>query len=426
MKTEEERGRQRWLKGGRLILVSGLAAILALGLACSSTDNDGGKSEANGGRSVADGSKTEAEGATTTATAEAGGAPTTPSPAAEPLFTFPTTLTGARFGESLEGTGRGALWFCGGGSLRDLERPWVSDNGRDIDLRARPTVPGAVFWDSELAVSLQDDGRRIVGNGLPDHATGIFPPPEQSAIYRYYKELGGEKAGLVESDFDVTLPNESEPGEPACTPLGPIGIALTGGFIFNALDANNSDANVALGFDSCLGHPSPFGNYHYHQPSPCFEIGDPSAHSPLIGWAADGFGIYGPRGEDGEVMTNADLDECHGHTGPVPGREEGQQSTVYHYHANYEYPYIVGCFRGEDVRILAPPPTPPGMGPGGGTPGTGTAPGGDQPAVADEFGHLYTPQGIVHTEDHHAHGGGHDPHTHDEHDPIPNESSNRP
>jgi hypothetical protein len=36
-------------------------------------------------------------------------------------------------------------------------------------------------------------------------------------------------------------------------------------------------------------------------------------------------------------MSNADLDECHGH-------EHG--SLGYHYHATIEYPYTVGCYRG--------------------------------------------------------------------------------
>jgi len=36
-------------------------------------------------------------------------------------------------------------------------------------------------------------------------------------------------------------------------------------------------------------------------------------------------------------MTNADLDECHGHAHGTLG---------YHSHATIEYPYTVGCYRG--------------------------------------------------------------------------------
>ena len=51
------------------------------------------------------------------------------------------------------------------------------------------------------------------------------------------------------------------------------GIAITGGYIFNALDGQNRDAveNEGDGLDVCLSHPAPTGNYHYHYWGPCFK-----------------------------------------------------------------------------------------------------------------------------------------------------------
>ena len=46
---------------------------------------------------------------------------------------------------------------------------------------------------------------------------------------------------------------------------------------------------------------------------------------------------------DGAV-SNADLDECHGHTHAVTWR--GKKTRSYHYHATAEYPYTLGCYRG--------------------------------------------------------------------------------
>ena len=40
-------------------------------------------------------------------------------------------------------------------------------------------------------------------------------------------------------------------------------------------------------------------------------------HSKLVGWILDGFPIFGYRGKKGELLTNADLDVCHGHTHKV-------------------------------------------------------------------------------------------------------------
>ncbi len=69
----------------------------------------------------------------------------------------------------------------------------------------------------------------------------------------------------------------------------------------------------------------------------------PGAHSPLVGYALDGFGIYGPRGGGGGgvIVTNADLDECHGHDEPAP-LPDGGSATRYHYHLNEEFPYALG------------------------------------------------------------------------------------
>ena len=63
-----------------------------------------------------------------------------------------------------------------------------------------------------------------------------------------------------------------------------------------------------------------------------------------MGYMLDGFGIYGPEGENGEILTSADLDECHGHTHPVLW--DGEMIDLYHYHWTYDFPYNIGCFKG--------------------------------------------------------------------------------
>jgi hypothetical protein len=45
------------------------------------------------------------------------------------------------------------------------------------------------------------------------------------------------------------------------------------------------------------------------------------------------------------MVTNEQLDECHGHTHPVMW--DGKIKNIYHYHLNNEFPYAVGCFRGK-------------------------------------------------------------------------------
>lgn len=91
------------------------------------------------------------------------------------------------------------------------------------------------------------------------------------------------------------------------TPLGHIGLWSNGVVIFNARDAQSyQNQNVwrqnaifaeANGFDACLGHPQMTGSYHHHQNPLClYSTADTTLHSPILGYAFDGFPIYGPYG----------------------------------------------------------------------------------------------------------------------------------
>ena len=122
---------------------------------------------------------------------------------------------------------------------------------------------------------------------------------------------------------------------------------LTGSALFSAFDAGGRDAVAWEAQDVCSGHPQMQGAYHYHALSAC--ISDPgTGQSNLLGYAYDGFGIYGMRGADGKELTNADLDECHGTTSPVMW--DGKLVTMYHYVATREFPYVMGCFKGTPIQ----------------------------------------------------------------------------
>ena len=224
---------------------------------------------------------------------------------------------------------------------KPLGQPWVGDDGT-VFFAEKPIVDGLLVWDSETAVTVSGEERTVSGNGLPDHPTGDYPADMSSEAWQYDPNPNTISA----ADFSYAIPADPAiADEPECLPMGPIGVALNGALFFNALDADNRDAVANEVFDACEGHPAPGGQYHYHHGSPCFDQGLPDEHSLLVGHALDGFGIYGPRDAGGVLMTNDDLDECHGHTGPIP---TGNSSTidVYHYHLNEQFPYTLGCFRG--------------------------------------------------------------------------------
>jgi hypothetical protein len=146
--------------------------------------------------------------------------------------------------------------------------------------------------------------------------------------------------------------------------MGPIGITLSGVLFFNALDAGGRDAVAHEVQDSCNGHPERQGRYHYHGPSPCVPgINQPNA---VVGFAFDGYPITGMIAADGREYSNADLDECHGRVDDLV--LDGKTVKTFHYAMTREYPYTVGCFRGQPLRLdsqSGPAGDRPPMGPQG-------------------------------------------------------------
>lgn len=238
----------------------------------------------------------------------------------------------------------GYLWSCqarfnGGGAFQD--GPWIHADGT-WDRTAKLTVDGAVEWARHtFTIELVGNERVFTGNGLPDHTTGIYPIQPSDDAYQYDRnpnQISEQRISFALPATPTIVPRAS------CIP-GMVGIALNGVLIFNGFDAEGRDAVAHEIQDACHGHPERTGQYHYHDLSACIEVfGEGEGHSPLVGYAFDGFGIFGFRGENGEALTNADLDECHGHTHAVEW--DGQLVEMYHYHATAEFPYTAGCFRG--------------------------------------------------------------------------------
>eukprot|EP00299_Pterocystis_sp_00344_P016493 c8275_g1_i4.p1 GENE.c8275_g1_i4~~c8275_g1_i4.p1 ORF type:complete len:658 (-),score=146.06 c8275_g1_i4:27-1814(-) len=90
------------------------------------------------------------------------------------------------------------------------------------------------------------------------------------------------------------------------TQMGEIGTLINGVALFDWQDGNSYNSakawtNVAMKFelydmDVCIGHAAGT-NYHHHYIPNCLSMilkDDGSKHSPLYGYAADGFPIYGP------------------------------------------------------------------------------------------------------------------------------------
>ncbi|KAG1692775.1 hypothetical protein DVH05_024390 [Phytophthora capsici] len=125
----------------------------------------------------------------------------------------------------------------------------------------------------------------------------------------------------------------------------PIGVMVNGvpffsasSDIYNGNILSSSNRAYVL-MDKCNGLVDSGGDYRYYASPDCLlhELGEkPGQPSPLIGFAFDGFPLYGPYGENGQVPT--DLDACNGRIG-----DDG----TYRYHVTINTaPYLLGCFKG--------------------------------------------------------------------------------
>ena len=267
-------------------------------------------------------------------------------------------------GKISQGPKRGYIWACrvdpdAGGAFRD--GPWIHGDGT-YDFTAKAVVSGEARWDRQFTITVRGDRRIFDGNDLPAHTTGTFPIPPTDDAFNYDRNPNH----IAEQKIVLDLPaNPMLAAKPSCVP-GAVGILISGVALFNALDAPGRDAVAHETQDKCQGHPQFTGIYHYHNASTCIDDRrEADGSSSLIGYAIDGFGIYGRYGEGGKLLTSADLDECHGRVSKIMW--DGKPVEMYHYVATWDFPYTVGCLRGAfdfaSVRAIGGPPPGPGFRP---------------------------------------------------------------
>ncbi|GAA5524409.1 hypothetical protein Maes01_00966 [Microbulbifer aestuariivivens] len=248
----------------------------------------------------------------------------------------------------------GKLWLCrlpedGAGAAPSSD--WTNADG-SWNYILKPQVEGENYYDSELTVTLDGAGKRIItGNALPTTPTGTFPVERGTTAFEYDKNPNEISSHQVEIIFDA-IPSVNP--RPSCVGFGATGISLTGAPIYQGSSTVGTDASAFEMLDMSGGHTDGTETYHYHfVAQPVLEALDPDdgGHSRLMGYIRDGFGIFGPRGEDGEILTSADLDECHGHSHEIEWDNEIRE--MYHYHWTYDFPYNVGCIKGtpQDLGI---------------------------------------------------------------------------
>jgi hypothetical protein len=237
---------------------------------------------------------------------------------------------------------QGSVYVCrvpagGGGAM--TRGPWFVNDNTGYDINKKVAVEGNVQWDASYSMSIDGETRVITTNDLPrEHTTGVFPVQQSDPAYQYDRNPNRIAAQSLTYRLDATPSVEAR--SPSCVG-GEAGVMTTGVALFDAFDAGGRDAGAWEVQDGCDGHPQISHEYHYHTLSRC--IRDTSLRT-VIGFALDGFPITGPMVAANNILTTADLDECHGITSEI--ELDGKTVTTYHYVMTQDFPYSVSCFRG--------------------------------------------------------------------------------
>ena len=196
----------------------------------------------------------------------------------------------------------------------------------------------------KVSVRVRNGRRLITANGLPNTKPGTFPNPNcpntiSAQSYSYSLPTKPKRTSI--KAFEIPQP---------------FGIGVDG-VIFDPFAAEywNNDRSsgwqyyalgggVDLGFDSNHAHVQPTGAYHYHGiPTGLLESLSMTKHSPLVGWAGDGFPIYVTYGYSDPKKSGSKVRAMKSSYRVKSGDRPSGPGGPYNGWFNQDYEYVAGA-----------------------------------------------------------------------------------
>ncbi len=204
-----------------------------------------------------------------------------------------------------------------------------------------------------LVITVTKDHIVMRSRNLPNHPTATFPDRWRmlDGNPSYIQEQANTWYLPIHPKVDPTAIAMDAKNANGALPMGPIGVATNGVIFFNPFD-HIFETDAVWRLDRCCGHPSPQSQYHYHKYPVCIKTpwsDEGKMHSSVIGFAFDGFPVYGPYEADGLLAKNDrqnPLNDFNLHADEVRGP---------HYHVTPgEFPHLIGGYWGKVDSLNRP------------------------------------------------------------------------
>jgi len=233
----------------------------------------------------------------------------------------------------------------------------------------------AAKWNPTVKLTYAKNSVLMQPTGIPNHVRDKYyaVPISQEIVVPDSTTAKIVKDPTKAQSYKFTIPTTPQYTTAVTnTSLGSIGVMISGAVIYNPFEGDNKTVAMANNFtitnsqgitasfvDKCAGHPIPdSGAYHYHGLSICVtaKVDKVAKPSHVIGFALDGFPIYGDRDINGKQITAKNLDQCNGINSATPEFPKG----IYHYVLldTADARSSIACFHGkvDASQIQAMPP----------------------------------------------------------------------